>query len=169
MKGLGIGLALALAALSGGCATITQGTEEVVHITSNPGDVEARLSNGQYCRTPCALKVARRDEFFVTFQKEGYEPQEVKVIARVGARGAAAGIAGNAILGGLIGFGVDVATGASLEHCPNPVSVILKPLPRYDARGRPIHIPQTMPPKDPTAECKLPDPAAEPNANPVTN
>ena len=39
----------------------------------------------------------------------------------------AAGFAGNVLLGGLVGMGVDAATGAAMDHKPNPVIVTLKP------------------------------------------
>jgi len=40
----------------------------------------------------------------------------------------AAGMAGNVILGGLIGAAVDVGTGAMLELKPNPIQVKLVPI-----------------------------------------
>lgn len=40
----------------------------------------------------------------------------------------AAGFAGNVLLGGVVGMGVDAATGATLEHTPNPVNATLRPL-----------------------------------------
>ena len=46
----------------------------------------------------------------------------------------AAGFAGNVVAGGVIGMGVDVATGAALEHTPNPVFVALEPERRPPAR-----------------------------------
>lgn len=53
----------------------------------------------------------------------------------------AAGFAGNVLLGGVVGMGVDAATGATLEHTPNPVNATLRPLrgakpttPRRDRR-----------------------------------
>jgi hypothetical protein len=40
----------------------------------------------------------------------------------------AAGLAGNVLVGGVVGMGVDVATGATLEHFPNPVAANLVPV-----------------------------------------
>ena len=37
-----------------------------------------------------------------------------------------AALAGNVLVGGIIGLGVDAATGASKELTPNPVSVTLE-------------------------------------------
>jgi len=38
----------------------------------------------------------------------------------------AAGVAGNILVGGIIGLGVDAATGASQDLVPNPVEVKLE-------------------------------------------
>lgn len=40
----------------------------------------------------------------------------------------AAGFAGNVLIGGVIGMGVDAATGAALDHYPNPAHIELVPL-----------------------------------------
>lgn len=38
----------------------------------------------------------------------------------------AAGLAGNVLIGGVIGMGTDVATGATQDHKPNPVHAVLE-------------------------------------------
>ena len=116
---------VAAGAVVAGCATITRGTTSQVQIMSDPPQAEARTSMGHVCVTPCTLQFGRRDEFVVTITKAGYHPEEVKVTTQVAGAGVA-GFAGNAIVGGVIGAGVDVASGATLEHCPNPVSVMLQ-------------------------------------------
>jgi hypothetical protein len=120
-------LAVVLGVLVSGCATVTRGTTEQVQLLSEPSGAEARTSMGHVCVTPCTLQFARKDEFVVTFSKPGYLPQEVPVTTRVAGAGAA-GFAGNVIIGGVVGMGVDAATGSTLEHVPNPVSVVLEPL-----------------------------------------
>lgn len=76
--------------------------------------------------TPCTVEVGRSDEFTANFTKAGYQPQTVFVRTKVVGSGAA-GMAGNVLLGGVIGIGVDAATGAAYDHFPNPVSVTLVP------------------------------------------
>jgi hypothetical protein len=71
--------------------------------------------------------VSRKSEFVATFSKEGYESQDVMVQTRVAGSGVA-GFAGNVLIGGVIGMGVDAATGSTLEHYPNPVTVSLAPM-----------------------------------------
>ena len=120
---------LLLAALSGGCATVTRGTENTIGFDSKPSQAEVRTSNGLGCVTPCSLVVKRNEEFVATFSKPGYQSQQVEVKTQLAGAGAA-GLAGNVLIGGLIGIGVDAVTGAANEHTPNPVSVVLEPLSR---------------------------------------
>jgi hypothetical protein len=121
---LAILAASACALALGGCATITRGTTDQVQLQSEPSEARATTSIGQSCLTPCTLTMSRKDEFTVSFSKDGYEPQQVDVKTQVAGSGAA-GFAGNILFGGVIGMGADVATGAALEHVPNPVRVDL--------------------------------------------
>ena len=66
----------------------------------------------------------------------GYEP-EVVVLTKEIATSGAAGFAGNILLGGIIGMGVDAASGAPLDHKPNPVIVTLRPIRPAAPLGRP--------------------------------
>jgi hypothetical protein len=51
------------------------------------------------------------------------------VATRLASAGAA-GFAGNVLLGGVVGMAVDAASGATLEHYPNPVMLTMMPLRR---------------------------------------
>ena len=117
---------MSFSAFLAGCATITRGTTDQIQIHSNPDEARASTSLGQSCTTPCTITVSRKDEFTVHYEKDGFEPQDVDVKTQVAGAGAA-GFAGNILLGGVVGMGADVATGATLEHVPNPVSADLAP------------------------------------------
>lgn len=124
MRILVAGIALAL----GGCATITRGTEEIVMFQSDPPGALVRTSIGLGCpETPCGFTVARKLPFVATLSKPGYKDQTVEVISEMSVNGGA-GLAGNVLFGGVIGIGTDAATGATLDHKPNPVSVVLEPV-----------------------------------------
>jgi PEGA domain len=126
MRLLGV---VALAAALGGCASVTRGTTENISITSTPAGAEATITGLDVptaCITPCAIVAKRSADITVSFAKEGYEPEIVALTKEVPATGAA-GFAGNVLAGGLIGMGVDAATGAAQDHKPNPVIVTLKP------------------------------------------
>jgi hypothetical protein len=124
-------LVVAFALMLGACASVTRGWSNQVQFHSNPPGAELRTSMGHVCLTPCTLQFGRKEEFVATFSKAGYETQQIIVGTRI-APGGAAGFVGNALIGGVIGAGVDVASGAALDHCPNPVTVTLRPA----GRGR---------------------------------
>jgi hypothetical protein len=115
------GGAVAMLMLLGpGCATITRGTTEAWTVESDPAGANVRLSSGEVCKTPCTLTKKRKDPFMVTVEKSGHETVETRILSQVAGSGAA-GMAGNVLIGGLIGIGVDAASGATKELKPNPL------------------------------------------------
>jgi PEGA domain len=109
------------------CATITRGVHEKLSVRSDPSGADVRLSTGEHGITPAKfVKLRRTEPFTVTVSKSGYVPQTVKIESKFGGTGGAA-MAGNVILGGAIGLGVDAGTGAYNSLYPNPVSVHLVP------------------------------------------
>lgn len=108
-----------------GCATVTRSSYERFVIITIPEGAKARLSSGETCTTPCNLLKKRHDPFTCLIEKQGYEPVEIKIEAKVAGAGAA-GFAGNVAIGGLIGAGVDIYSGSALSLVPNPVVIELK-------------------------------------------
>jgi len=146
MRILGV---LAACAMLGGCASVARGTTETISVESTPPGAEAIISgldNPMTCVTPCAVVAKRNADISVTVQKTGYEPQVVQLIKEIPPAGAA-GFAGNVLLGGLVGMGVDAVTGAATDHKPNPVIVTLQPRalasPPPPRRPRPAAPPRT--------------------------
>ncbi|WP_420336184.1 translation initiation factor 2 [Roseibium sp.] len=124
---LSVGAMLALCLFLPACASVTRGTTETVKIYASPEGAHIATSIGLTCSTsPCLVEVSRKKEFTVTVTKEGYESQTVHV-STVVAPGGVAGMAGNVLVGGVIGMGVDAVSGATLDHIPNPVLVELVP------------------------------------------
>lgn len=122
-----LGAASAVACLSA-CATVARGTTELVHFQSNPPGAIVSTTEGLTCAvTPCAIKVDRKRDFVATFSLPGYHPHQVYVGTFLPGEGAAA-VAGNVLLGGVVGIATDAVTGAGLDHKPNPVDVMLIPL-----------------------------------------
>ena len=120
-------LAVVAAASLASCATVTRGTTEDVVINYSPADATVTTSLNHTCNSnPCVVKVSRKESFQVTVSKPGYQTKTVHVGTKVSGRGAA-GIAGNVLIGGVVGVGVDAATGAGRDHYPNPVNVELLP------------------------------------------
>ena len=113
-----------------GCASVTRGTTENISIATTPAGATAEISGLDIptaCVTPCVVQAKRNADITVAISKEGYEPQVIPLTKEVPGTGAA-GFAGNILLGGLVGMGVDAAMGAALDHKPNPVTVTLQPL-----------------------------------------
>jgi hypothetical protein len=148
----------ALLALTG-CASIARGTSETVEIQVEPKDATVTTSLGFSCTTmPCQFKVDRKTEFSVSAIKEGYLPQTVNILTKVSGKGAA-GFAGNVLIGGVIGMGVDAATGASKDHFPNPVVINLVPL---DAGLVTPIVPATSVPVEPIAPAVMKKKSTQP-------
>lgn len=110
--------------ISAGCATVTRGTSQALVIESEPPGADVELSNGLRGKTPTSFLVKRKQSVVVTISKQGYESVTVDVTSAVSG-GGAAGMAGNVIVGGLIGAVVDSSSGATKELKPNPVRVNL--------------------------------------------
>ena len=119
-----------------GCATVTRGTKDVLVVETDPVGAKAQLTNsvgakaqltnGMTCEaTPCSFKVPRKSEFDVILSKDGYIPAQVHVTHKAGDAGGMA-LAGNVLVGGIIGAGVDAGTGAMMDLIPNPVVVELQ-------------------------------------------
>jgi hypothetical protein len=138
-------LAAAIAGPCAGCASVTRGTTENISISSTPSGATAEVTGLDVptaCVTPCVVQAKRNADITVTVNKEGYEPQIIPLTKEIPGTGAA-GFAGNVLLGGLVGMGVDAATGAAMDHKPNPVIVTLQPVAPQPRRPRP---PRRAPP-----------------------
>jgi len=112
-----------------GCATITRGTTEALVINTEPPGANATLSSGHFCKTPCSIELKRGNSVHVKIEKEGYLTVDTDIQSQIASAGAA-GMAGNVLLGGLIGAGIDAATGATKQLVPNPLVVKLEPIAR---------------------------------------
>jgi len=109
------------------CETVTRGSEDAWVVETEPAGARVETTNGHLCAsTPCAIKMKRKSEFTATITKPGYKAATVTVTHKTAGAGAA-GVAGNVILGGVIGLGVDMCSGASQDLTPNPVKLKLEP------------------------------------------
>lgn len=120
----GAALMMASASLAG-CATITRGTTTEFTVESTPPAAAVKTSTGFTCvSTPCTFKMPRKEAFSVTVTKAGFKSSTTKVESKIAGKGAA-GMAGNVLVGGIIGIGVDAASGAMNDLTPNPLKVTL--------------------------------------------
>lgn len=130
-----ISTAVVVAVSVGACASITRGTTEPVAFVSVPSGAAMTTDRKYACpMTPCTIEIDRSEEFVATFTKPGYHPESIPVRTKVVGKGAA-GVAGNVLVGGVIGLGVDAYTGAALDHEPNPVIATMRPVGGARRRG----------------------------------
>jgi len=122
-------VSIALLGLSlSACATVVRGSNDDWVATSEPSGARVETTNGHMCAsTPCTIKMPRRSTFVATFTQDGYQSVQVHIDNRIAGEGAA-GLAGNVLIGGIIGIGVDAVSGAALDLYPNPAHVIMRPL-----------------------------------------
>lgn len=106
-------LALCMVISLTSCATIIRGTEQQVHVNTNPITAKIEFSNGQSCLSPCSIKTKRDQSLIITISKEGCSTQTATMIPTLAG--------GGVILGGIIDYG----TGAVYDLQPNPLTITL--------------------------------------------
>jgi hypothetical protein len=110
----------------GACATVTRGASDTWTVNTEPSGAAVKTTNQFFGEaTPCTFKMARKSEFDVTISKAGFKTWTGHVTHHVSGAGGA-GMAGNVLIGGLIGIGVDAYSGAMNDLVPNPLTVTLE-------------------------------------------
>ncbi|MDI7774381.1 PEGA domain-containing protein [Asticcacaulis sp. EMRT-3] len=126
LKAVCLGMAAVSVSALGGCATMTRGTHQDWTVTSDPLGAMVQTNNGFACdTTPCTFKVPRKPGFEVTVSKPGYKTAKFNVVSSVHGGGGAA-MAGNVLVGGIIGGIVDANNGSMDDLTPNPLVVKLE-------------------------------------------
>jgi hypothetical protein len=119
---------------------------DTVRFESEPPGAEAKVSNGQTCRTPCALALPVNTPLTVVFTLNGYQP-ETETIEPIS------------------------LAGSPTELRPNPVLVALtpEPPPPPQAKKKPAKKPAAKKRATPKPAAARPEPAAAaPSAPPPT-
>lgn len=113
---------------------------DTVRLESEPPGADAKTSNGQACKTPCALALPTDAPLTVTFSLNGYLPDTEKLDS------------------------VDM-TGAPPQLQPNPLTAELEPAPPPPKPAKPVHrhVVKKKPAPRPAAAAK-PAPAPAPAA-----
>ncbi len=105
--------------LLSGCASILTGTSQKINLSTPPADgAHCTLTNnkGQWnVQTPGQVKVHKSfNDISIVCKKKGYKTARTKVASNT-----KAAVFGNAILGGGVGAGVDMADGAAYSYPQN--------------------------------------------------
>jgi len=117
------GVALTLPA----CATVTRGSSQEFTVQSEPPGAHVTTSHGFDCpAAPCTFRLQRKTAFTATFEMEGHVTEVRSVESKLAGAGAA-GMAGNILVGGIIGGAVDATSGAMNDLTPNPLLVTMQP------------------------------------------
>lgn len=122
-------LATAGIACLGGCGTIVQGVHQDISVSSTPPGAHCDLVKkdsgtnvGSIDKTPGTVHVRKtKEDLLMTCKLAGYQNASTYLKS-----GIATGVYGNAILGGVVGWGIDSATGADNEY-PSTAQVTFVP------------------------------------------
>jgi hypothetical protein len=116
-------LVAATAGLTQGCATLIKGPSQSIPVSSEPPAADILLDGKLVGQTPTTLALKRDNNYLIIIQKTGFEQQSVPVVKDIGGV-----VWGNVLAGGLVGWGVDAASGAQYNLLPASVSVKLVPV-----------------------------------------
>ena len=124
---------LALSSVVSGCATIVHlGGNEELNVSLEPAGAKVVIDGTERGVTPLATKVERKKDHAVVLTKEGFEENQSRVESDL-----SGWVAGNVMLGGLVGILVDVFGGGGYTIEPDAVAVTLKPIEGVAASAAP--------------------------------
>jgi hypothetical protein len=103
------------------CATIVHGVNQPVNFNSQPSGATVTIDGNKLDKTPCLLELERKNSHLVEITLEGYETKTIQIKKKL-----SGWVAGNILLGGLIGLAIDAITGAMYKLEPEFVSVELE-------------------------------------------
>jgi hypothetical protein len=124
-----VGVLMIALTFASGCATIINGTTQKIPVSSSPSGAKVSVNESTAITTPTTLELSRKDPQILQFSLEGYQPETVKL------ESVTSGVVmGNILLGGLIGWGVDAASGGQYRLVPESVHVALRPVTFTDSQ-----------------------------------
>lgn len=121
MKKLILFLAVLSMALTYGCATIMHGTTQDLAVSSNPSYAKVFIDNEDIGVTPIKTSLKRKEVHNVRIELEGYHPYQTTINKKT-----SGWVAGNILIGGIIGLAVDALSGGIYDLTPEQVEAELK-------------------------------------------
>lgn len=114
-----IGLGLAL----GGCATVINGSNQLLTVNTNVPGAQVFMNNVPLGVTPLIVSVRRGQEGVLSIQAPGYQPFQAPITKKIN------GIFFvNILIGGTTGSTTDYTTGAMYAYEPDTYYVTLQPM-----------------------------------------
>ena len=117
-----ISLLLGVSSLVAGCASIMTSDSQEVTFQSTPEGALVKVDGNELGRTPLTLKIAKKTNQTLTFEKEGYKTYSAPMTTET-----SGWFFGNILLGGFFGSTTDGVTGAMHEYAPGEYIVTLEP------------------------------------------
>lgn len=120
------------------CATVTTGTTQSLSVITDPPGAACRLERGGSAigivnPTPGTVQVSRSmHDIQVQCRRPGYQPALATVSSQFEPL-----FLGNILIGGLIGMGIDIASGAGAYYEPSATIVLQRDAPAPDSPGLP--------------------------------
>lgn len=102
------------------CATIVSGSKQKIKFDSTPTNAKIFIDNVEIGKTPFETKLKRNGNYKVKIQLDGYKAYEVNLKKKMNGW-----IWGNILIGGIVGYIVDVSTGAIYRLSPNDLKAVL--------------------------------------------
>jgi hypothetical protein len=92
------------------CATIFSGTKDRIYFTTNVPGARVLIDGVEVCKTPCNENITRKiGESQIEFKLEGYETKVINLSKSFN-------VVSILNFGNLIGWGIDIATGAVFKY-----------------------------------------------------
>ena len=114
---------VAACGLLGGCATLTKDDSQPVSFSTDPQGATIFINGIPRGKTPDTIMIKRSSKRqMVEFKLEGYKSQSMRIEKSVSGM-----TFGNVLLGGVIGAGVDIATGKATNY-NDSLHVLLLPI-----------------------------------------
>ncbi len=117
------------------CATIISGSKQKVSFTSTPAEASVFINEVEIGKTPIEKKLERKKEYDVKIVLDGYKPFETKITKKFNAW-----YLGNILIGGVIGFIVDPATGAMFRLTPTQINAEMAEGTAFKQKGDNVYI-----------------------------
>lgn len=122
-KTLSLATLVALSLSLTSCATILTGTKDSISFTSMPQGATVVHKGIEKCTTPCTVEMGRSlGKQTVELKYDGYETKELKLEKTFNPVTLV-----NILVGGLIGFGIDLGTGSFLKYDAKAYNAELSP------------------------------------------
>ncbi len=106
-----------------GCATIIHGRSQDLTFASEPSGATIKIDGALKGVTPTSITLRRNKHYIVSFEKDGYEPEEQTIKSQL-----SPWLFGNILIGGIIGIVIDLAAGGAWTLSEDQVKVGLRPI-----------------------------------------